>query len=46
MKCVNALNGLTSISTLTLYNIQKHPENCVNALYGLTSISTVASQNP
>ena len=43
--CVNALNGLTSISTKkkgTMY----YEEKRVNALNGLTSISTVASRNP
>ena len=38
-KCVNALNGLTSISTKQMAS-QKGYAECVNALNGLTSIST------
>ena len=39
-KCVNALNGLTSISTADDCANVSLPYACVNALNGLTSIST------
>ena len=39
-RCVNALNGLLSISTYTREELNKRCEKCVNALNGLLSIST------
>ena len=45
LRSVNALNGLTPISTMKM-KLKEMMEACVNALNGLTPISTVASRNP